>query len=339
MYKCSECEKIFDIKPDYCDCGNDTFIEITEEKPKATPKAKTPKKSFEELYPGFASFKNSLDPLSVIIFCVCIILSILSLIFIGRGDGVAEEQKEEIAIIKKVNTNIDSFWDNSLPKKEEVIVKKEEVQTPVIKKTEPPKTVTAKIVLNAQTKPKTEVKVQTQKTTQTKQQTTSTKSQQTAQPKPSQKVQTKPSQTTQTKPQQTTNTQIKTQRIEVSTPTTQTTQNSKINTSQTSQKPTQAELQELRNYKNSLRNLIFSYIDFTSIVGDGVCTVTFTINESGQLKNKVFAQRSASTMLNDAVFYAAKKVTSFKQPPSAYKGETLKFTVQFVAGQYEVSLN
>ena len=44
-------------------------------------------------------------------------------------------------------------------------------------------------------------------------------------------------------------------------------------------------------------------------------------------------------MLNDAVYNAMQKVPSYKQPPSAYKGETLKFTVQFVAGQYEVSLN
>ena len=36
MFKCSECEKIYDIKPDYCDdCGNDTFIEIVEQPKKA----------------------------------------------------------------------------------------------------------------------------------------------------------------------------------------------------------------------------------------------------------------------------------------------------------------
>ena len=27
MFKCTECEKLFNIKPDYCDCGNDLFEE------------------------------------------------------------------------------------------------------------------------------------------------------------------------------------------------------------------------------------------------------------------------------------------------------------------------
>ena len=30
MFRCKECGSEFDIKPDYCDCGNDTFEEIVE---------------------------------------------------------------------------------------------------------------------------------------------------------------------------------------------------------------------------------------------------------------------------------------------------------------------
>lgn len=335
MYKCSECEKEYDIKPDYCDCGNDIFIEITpvQKEEKAIEK-KAPKKSFEEQYPGFANFKNSLDPISVLIFCICIILSILSLIFIGRGDNTAEEKKEEIAVIKKINTDIESFWDNSLPKREvSEIIKQEPIQKPVqiIQKTEAPKIITKpKITQTQQTKSKAQTKAQTTKTAQTKPQTQQT-------------IQKKTQQTTQTKPQtqQTTNAKIQTEKIQVSIPANQTTQKQQTNihTTQQAQKPTNAELQELRNYKNALRNRIFSYIDFTSIVGDGVCVITFTVNDSGKLTNRQFAQKSASTMLNDAVYYAVKQVPTFKQPPSAYKGETLKFTVQFVSGQYEVSLN
>ena len=28
MFKCTECGTEYEIKPDYCDCGNDTFEEI-----------------------------------------------------------------------------------------------------------------------------------------------------------------------------------------------------------------------------------------------------------------------------------------------------------------------
>ena len=31
MFKCKECGSEFDNKPDYCDCGNDTFEEIISE--------------------------------------------------------------------------------------------------------------------------------------------------------------------------------------------------------------------------------------------------------------------------------------------------------------------
>ena len=30
MFRCKECGTEFDVKPDYCDCGNDTFDEIVE---------------------------------------------------------------------------------------------------------------------------------------------------------------------------------------------------------------------------------------------------------------------------------------------------------------------
>ena len=33
MFKCKECGNEYDIKPDYCDCGNDTFEEIAAAKP------------------------------------------------------------------------------------------------------------------------------------------------------------------------------------------------------------------------------------------------------------------------------------------------------------------
>ena len=32
MYKCSDCGAEYKVKPDYCDCGNNSFIEIKEER-------------------------------------------------------------------------------------------------------------------------------------------------------------------------------------------------------------------------------------------------------------------------------------------------------------------
>ena len=32
MFRCKECQAEYEVKPDYCDCGNDTFDEILPEK-------------------------------------------------------------------------------------------------------------------------------------------------------------------------------------------------------------------------------------------------------------------------------------------------------------------
>ena len=40
MFRCKECQTEYEIKPDYCDCGNDTFEEVVV-KPQET--LKTPK--------------------------------------------------------------------------------------------------------------------------------------------------------------------------------------------------------------------------------------------------------------------------------------------------------
>ena len=31
IYRCNNCGRNFNLKPDYCDCGNDTFDEIVEQ--------------------------------------------------------------------------------------------------------------------------------------------------------------------------------------------------------------------------------------------------------------------------------------------------------------------
>lgn len=53
MYKCTICSKEYEIKPDYCDCGNDTFDEIVE--------AKSLEEDFEVEKRKFPTKKSSLD--------------------------------------------------------------------------------------------------------------------------------------------------------------------------------------------------------------------------------------------------------------------------------------
>lgn len=103
---------------------------------------------------------------------------------------------------------------------------------------------------------------------------------------------------------------------------------------------TQAQIrQELNTYKANLRNLIGKKIDFTKVIGDGECSLSFKINSNGRLTSKAFTKQSSNITLNDAAFNALNTTTSYNPPPEGYNGETLKLIIKFYNGNFEISLN
>ncbi len=340
MFRCKECGSEFDIKPDYCDCGNDTFDEIVEKVEtiieKEPVKEETPVNFFETKNteteiskketpksepvikvekPNIPQIK--IEPISLTIFLICILLSIFVIFLVGnpKEDMVTDKNTEISQTTGQNIPSIDKIWDNTLP------VRKEEetpiVQEPVIQQPiQTPQTVEVKknenkVVQQIQQKPA----VNTQKQT-----------------KPAQ-TQTTPKQT-QTKPKQQTTTPAKTTpsaQTPVQTPT-------QVKTSQPQQAKT-VNPQEMFNYKIALRNKLASKIDFTSILGDGTCVVSFKVSPSGTLTNRTFVKQSENGILNDIVYNAIMSTPTFNSPPSSYNNETLKFTVKMYDGRYEVSLN
>lgn len=103
---------------------------------------------------------------------------------------------------------------------------------------------------------------------------------------------------------------------------------------------TQAQLkQELSSYKSGLRNTLGRKIDFTRVIGDGECVLSFKVNSNGRLTSKAFTKQSSNITLNDAAFNALNTTTSYNPPPDGYKGETLRLTIKFYNGNFEISLN
>jgi len=128
MFICTECKTKFANKPQYCDCGNDIF---NEESLDAASKEEflldddiladgySSKKSFVEQYPQIKRFLDSADAVSASIFALCIFLSILSWIFIGRENPNMKKAHAPVKLehkqrIKKI-PSLDAFWDNSHP--------------------------------------------------------------------------------------------------------------------------------------------------------------------------------------------------------------------------------
>lgn len=146
MYKCSDCGAEYKTKPDYCDCGNDSFIEIKEEK-----------KEFK--------LKPVNVDSSIWVLVGCLILSLLVLMFFANPKQQDETVKKQVTkqVSEKKIPDIETFWDNTPVKVKTV----ESTETTVVEeKSEPQKTLTQWF------KPKTESVqqkvVQQNKTVQTK---------------------------------------------------------------------------------------------------------------------------------------------------------------------------
>ena len=361
MYRCCDCGCEYKVKPDFCDCGNNTFEEIpavniepVESDEKIVPQKKQ-KKTFDEQYPELSGFMGSLDPISVIIFILCIVLSICSFIFIKPNeDTTAQSLKEEPKAERKV-ADINTFWNDTPPKPEPKIanqtpktaenivnqiiniIPKTEDTKPVPQKPKPAanntnnqksNTTVQKPVQTQTVKPKvqtTKPKTQTQQPTQTKKtvQTTKPKTNTSNQQQTQQQI--KPANTIQQQPQN---------------PTPQITQpqqqiQPKINTVS----PQQAE-QELKNFKRGLQSAYASRIkgNLLQVYGDGSCVIVFKVDSTGKITNRSFSQQSSNNTLNDAVYHSVMSMPSYQAPPSAYKGQTLHLSVKITNGMAQISV-
>lgn len=371
MYKCKECGTEYEVKPDYCDCGNDEFEEIGAE---AVIEAKSPSVTAQQetvagenkviaedlpkVKPASSmNFNNStmqsyaaqktlsVAPVSILIFIVCILLSIY-IVFFAWNSGFNNESEtnsqndveSQVGIDTTKIPSVDKIWNNALP-----VVKQEEH-----KNTEVVENVVKQIL-----------PVQSQKKTETKQ-TPVSKPKTTAVPL---------TKTTQTAKQKT-NTSTKVQ-------TNTTSQQSKINAQEQAKKAAEeaakkkaeqerlaaeaAQIKKLQAeqakkvqeekakkdaqakqdyiaYKAQLRNAIGRKIDFTRVIGDGSCTVAFKIDSTGRIVNRSFAKQSSNNTLNDAVYAAVMATPTFNPPPSAYNNETLNLNIKFYNGNFEISL-
>ena len=285
MFKCKECGTEYQTKPDYCDCGNDTFEEIVVEIPKVEETKPIEIKQQETVTPKPAEVAqttvkkaSTIEPYAIIIFSICIILSLIVILFVANPKPQTQTTEQETKQAETTNIpSIEKLWNNST----------EGISTyQNTGKTE------AKVEQPQKEEDSSKKKVEVKQTTVTPVQKTQT---------PIVKQTAKP-QVNKIQPVVTTN---------------------KTSASSPASAP-KTNPQELANYKIKLRNYIASKIAFTTVVGDGECSFSFKISSSGVLTNKAPAKLSDNDSLNEAVYNALRQVYSYNTPPSGYKNETLK---------------
>ena len=163
MFICTDCQKKYDIKPDFCDCGNNVFNEITEKKISKQIK------------------KNKQETFSLIFFITCIILSIFTLLFFDfpkTKENIETKQKTQPKKEIKNIPDIDSFWENKSVSNKQNENKQDEN---IIKKITPKNKNKIQKIINSSkttTKSNTQKKQETVKTEKKKEQTQTDKPQQ-----------------------------------------------------------------------------------------------------------------------------------------------------------------
>ena len=351
MYKCKECGAEYEVKPDYCDCGNDEFDEIvvglkTEEKIKeAAPVIGKPKpaeaKSFNKPAQQTSYIPKrewNIDPISTSIFGICILLSLYVVFFAWNG-AINQTDKNDTDTQAVVNTknipSIDKFWDNTLP-----VIKKEEPK-PVEPKIEEKIEQITKQILPVKTQKQTETKKTIQTNKVTKVPLTTTKIQTTVKQQTNTKAQ---EQAKEAKAEKAKQEALAKQKAETERKAAEIAQIKKLQAEQAKKaeaeksRQAQAAKQELASYKSNLRNTIARKIDFTRVIGDGNCTVSFKIDSNGRLYNRSFTKQSPNNTLNDAVYNAIMATPTFNPPPEAYNNEILNLSIKFYNGNFEISL-
>lgn len=395
MFICSECGKKYEIMPEFCDCGNDIFLqEETFENNILEPKEPTASKRNRKI--------EKISPLSIGVFAICIILSLATLLFIGNpsndkesiadNESVANTKKE---IIAPDIPSIDTFWDDTAIKKTPKQEQKEELKElsiseniseiakniipqnnnpttskpnakPQVKSVKAPqKTVKPQTTSKPQTKTVNNPQNSGQKTTQTvdnsaknitnrvknkikyNTNTNQTPSQQSSISASNQQqtVKVQQSSVPASNPASSKNNQItQSQKTATSASQQQSQTQSKSKTQTQTQTSvhvkSQAELnKELSAYKVSLQNTIGRKIDFTRVIGDGECSLSFKISSNGKIISRAFTKQSSNITLNDVVYNAMMSTNSFNPPPEGYNGETLYLKIKFYNGNFVISLN
>lgn len=344
MYKCTECGMEYEVKPDYCDCGNDEFVLTIEktsepvadiqcsEQPEQTEKIV---ESLEKSYnSGCAKqhtgeikeqvkYKLPVSPFALCVFVICIIAAVLILfVWNPKTEVTSADEPSTKQMVNRQIPSIDKLW------KDPVIVSKPEkpVQKPEPVVSQPKTTPVVKTVKQQQPKKTTTVPL-TRKTSTSK---STTQQKNTQKPVVQNQTVKQPSAA-----------EIEAQKAaEAAKKAAEAKQKAENEAKLAAEKAKQAALakQEYASYKISLRNTIAKKIDFTKVVGDGSCVVSFKLDSTGKLVNRTFAQQSSNLTLNNAVYKAVMATPTFVQPPSAYKNETLKLNITFNNGNFAITL-
>lgn len=312
MYKCTVCNAEYQKKPDYCECGNDTFYEIQAEQSSSI-------KNIESLKQTLPVKKM----LSILIFILCIMFSIVIIQF-KPSDNAGKKTSPQNTVTEI--PDIEQFWNSTPPEETKNTSDVITVYEKVIQKKEPVKSKQTDYSALQNNNKDTAAK-------NIKRTNSTAKPQQIKKPN---ETQTQVSKNQKTPPQQKPPETVTTPNI-VTEPS-KITQNPPPKTVQPDPQPVKTmNSQEWTNYKNSLRYALLSKLDLVKIYGEGDCAIEFSLDQNGKLLNRKFIYKSQNKSVNDQIYLMLMKLPVYKTPPAGYNGEKVKLKFYINNGTYEIS--
>ncbi len=344
IFKCKNCGQEFNVDPQYCDCGNNVFIQIQEAKDKiisddSNPDVPTPPKmDFEipktlpprEFTTVIVDDTNSVDDdlsekndvlkenyWNTVGLIVLIISLFFGLTLIYRAFSAPSSQNQPKAskpIIASVNIpDIDSFWDNSNNKTNQT--NSSAVNTNSVNEDYSSKSKDVQqTVVSEQKSKNAEISI--------------SKILQENKPKKS-----KTSQKTSNeiiKPKQTVKSDKDSAPIKQK-------QVVKPQSNQTPKANNTNSVIEYVKYKNSLRQALFNKFPIMNVSGQGTAQVGFSVSSDGKLLNRRFIKESDNKSLNDAMYHMLMQNPSFTPPPAGYSGAEIILQMEYNDGYYSFS--
>ncbi len=325
MFKCKECGQEYKTKPDYCDCGNDTFDELILDKVLQDDVVNvSPCIATSEM--DFVSFlrRRNISVFGLTFFVSCLFLSFFILVFCFNFKSEISNTSAQKTEKNVINIpDIEQLWnDGPIDVAQSITVKKSQNVRPsqiANNNTQAGKTTTNKIIAptrKSNTKSESTV-VNTSK--KLKSQTSNKPLVKTSQATSVKKPDSKSSVSTKNVKQDTTH------------------KKEQVNVPLSPKKTIPAYSPELNNYKVALRNALFSKLSVVSIQGQGTCGIEFSIDSTGKLINRAFTYQSNNKSVNDEVYKMLMRLPSFYAPPETYNGEKIKMSFSFDNGSYVIN--
>ena len=323
IYKCNNCGRNFNLKPDFCDCGNNTFVEVVENFDYSTVKTdfnvgkdvdflynqnnfsanNEESSQNENTYEDDLKKQRTSEVIAIVVFAVVLITA--AIMIFSNFSALMKKSNVKTAtaeIETYIPSDVNEYWKDSETSTETNNSARQNNNTN-----------------NNNTNSVNKNNIKSDKT-QSVAKTTVSKNISKSQTKKQEKNQTTTKNNNKTK-----NPEQKTQIVAKNKNITQTSASADDNT---------ISVEEYLCYKNSLRNRLFANFPVLTVKGQGTAKIAFSVASDGKLTNRRFISQSGNKTLDDAMYHMLMRVPVFSAPPTGFEGREIMMQMDFNNGHY-----